>query len=99
MKQRIRLSESKLHNIIREAVKNVLAEDDTHWSGDINPKAIEGFREDSIESHIAEMKEKIEEYTDNIKKAAYNGNPNQIGYYAKALKTIANLINDYRLEL
>lgn len=99
MKQRIRLSEGKLRNIIREAVKNVLAEDDAHWTGDIKPKAIEGFREDSIESHIAEMKEKIEEYTENIKKAAYSGNSHQVRYYADALKIIADLINGYRLEL
>lgn len=98
--RKYRITESRLRAMIREAVKNTLTEveDDTHWPGDINPKATEGFRKDSIESQIEKMRVTIDEYAEEIRKAANSGNSHQVDYYAKHLKTIANLINDNALE-
>ena len=98
--RKYRITESRLRDMIREAVKNTLTEveDNTNWPGDINPKAIEGFRKDSIESQIEKMRATIDEYAEEIRKAANSGNSHQVEYYAKHLMTIANHINDYALE-
>ena len=92
------LAESELRNVIRESIKTVLTENEPYWSGDINPKAIEGFREDVKKENIAKMKQQIEEYTDIIKNAALKGDAHKVGYYSKHLITVAKLLNDYNLE-
>jgi hypothetical protein len=48
-KKLVKLTETDLHKIIKESVKRVLNEDE-HWPGDINPKAIQGFVDDNAKN-------------------------------------------------
>ena len=98
------LTENRFRRIVGNAVRGVLREaaeprDDFWATGDINPKAIEGFRKDCIARDLAKYKEEdIPELCETIKDAALRGNYQNVEYHSKRLITIAKLINDYNLE-
>ena len=97
------LTESRFRKMVGNAVRGVLREaaeprDDFWATGDINPKAIEGFRKDAIGRDMEEYETKIPEYCEIIKDDALRGDHYKVEDYSRRLITMAKLINDYNLE-
>lgn len=98
-----RLTEGRLRGMIRNAVNGVLREaaeprDDFWATGDINPRAIKGFRKDAIGKELEHYKRRISEYCENIKDAALGGDEQNVEYYSNQLINLARLISDFNLE-
>ena len=83
--------------IISENINKVLNE--VSWPGDINPKAMDGFRKDTIMNYMEECKKSIEKYCDEIKRFALAGNSHQVNYLAKQVAICADALNSSKGDL
>lgn len=97
-KNKIKLTESKLKQIVAESVKRILNEDE-YWPGDVNPRVLQAVQQDGIKRQMETCNKNIDEYLEKIRLFAKSGNASQVMYYAEQIETCAKLINRFKPEI
>ena len=96
MKKVVRMTESDLHNIIKESVEQILKEE--HWEGDINPRVRQAYYNDLVSERMEECNAKIDQYVEEIREYAKAGHLNQVEVACEQIKICTKLLHHYQLE-
>lgn len=92
----ISITEAELKEMISSAVNKILKEE--HWPGDINPRVMQGFQQDSINSQLEKCNQRIDKCVEELRNYAKAGHLNQVENCTEIITTCAKLIHRFKTE-
>lgn len=92
----ISITETELKEMISSAVNKILKEE--HWPGDINPRVMQGFQQDSINSQLEKCNQRIDKCIEELRNYAKAGHLNQVENCIEIITTCAKLIHRFKTE-
>lgn len=69
-----------------------------YWPGDINPRVMQGFQQDSINSQLEKCNQRIDKCVEELRNYAKAGHLNQVENCTEIITTCAKLIHRFKTE-